>query len=178
MIDLAAAKAWLKVETAADDAVITGLVNASVAHIEAVTGKFMSVKAFSQAVAGFPSHGTGAIKLFKGPVLTITAIAYDPADGGAEATVSDFRLAEGINATLLPAYGESWPVALDGAGTVRISGTAGYPDDEAPELDQAALMLVAHWYANREAVNVGNITSELPFGVRAIIGPYMPVGLA
>lgn len=177
MIDLAAAKKWLRVESLEEDALITGLVNASVRHIEAITGKFLSVKAFTQDLAGFPADGTGAIRLLKGPVITITGIQYDPPDGGAALAVADFRLAEGINATLLPAYGASWPTAIDGAGTVRISGTAGYAAGEAPELDQAALMLVAHWYANREAVSA-TAANELPIGVQAMIGPYRPVGLA
>lgn len=33
----------------------------------------------------------------------------------------------------------------------------------------AMLLLIGHWYANREAVNVGNITSELPLGVDALL---------
>jgi uncharacterized phiE125 gp8 family phage protein len=62
---------------------------------------------------------------------------------------------------------------------VRISGTAGYADGEAPDLDQAALMLVAHWYQNREAVSVGNtLAVELPLGVEMLVRPYRPSGLA
>ena len=33
----------------------------------------------------------------------------------------------------------------------------------------AMLLLIGHWYANREAVNVGIITSELPLGVEALL---------
>lgn len=33
----------------------------------------------------------------------------------------------------------------------------------------AMLLLIGNWYANREAVNVGNITSELPLGVEALL---------
>lgn len=35
----------------------------------------------------------------------------------------------------------------------------------------AVLLLVAHLYENREAVNVGNIVNEMPFGVRALLDP-------
>ncbi|HAU5716764.1 MULTISPECIES: head-tail connector protein [Serratia] len=34
---------------------------------------------------------------------------------------------------------------------------------------QSMLLLVGHWYANRESVNIGNITSEVPFGVDALL---------
>lgn len=183
MIDTAAAKAWLKVETNVDDALIAALVLTAIAHVEAVTGKFLSVKAFTQELARFPDSAPYAVKLMRGPVVTVSEIAYDPTDGAAEATIADFRLVEGngrtSNGSLQPAYGETWPSTLDGLGTVRISGTAGYADSasEAPELDQACLMLVAHWYANREAV-AGGALSEIPLGVQALIGPYRPVGLA
>lgn len=38
-----------------------------------------------------------------------------------------------------------------------------------PGIWAAMLLLIGHWYANREAVNVGNITSELPLGVEALL---------
>lgn len=178
MIDTTKAKAWLKVEHAADDTLIDGLVASAIAHVESVVSKFLSPKAFTQELAGFPATAPYAIRLFTGPVTDITSIFYDPSDGTAEVEIEDYRLIEGATATLQPAYGESWPVTLDGPGTVRIIGTAGYVDDEAPALDTACLQLVAHWYQNREAVNVGNITSEIPFGVKALLKPYMPKGLA
>jgi len=33
----------------------------------------------------------------------------------------------------------------------------------------AILLMVGHWYSNREAVNIGNITSEIPLGVESIL---------
>lgn len=44
---------------------------------------------------------------------------------------------------------------------------------EVPErLRLAALMLVADWFANREAVNVGNIVTPMPHGVQWLAQPY------
>jgi uncharacterized phiE125 gp8 family phage protein len=177
MIDVASAKAWLKVETVADDALIGALVSSAIATIEAQTGKFMSAKEFTQELRGFPSVYPYEVRLFRGPVTDISSIEYDPADGTDPVAVTEFRLVEGVNARLLPAFGETWPSTLDGSGTVRITGTAGFVDDEAPELDTAALLLVAHWYQNREAVNVGNITTELPLAVDMLIQPYRSVRL-
>lgn len=49
-------------------------------------------------------------------------------------------------------------------------------DDRALVLDDdittAMLLVIGHWYANRESVVVGTITSELPMAVNAIIAPY------
>ncbi|MGQ7253974.1 head-tail connector protein [Vreelandella titanicae] len=40
------------------------------------------------------------------------------------------------------------------------------------DLVDAMLLLIAHRYANREAVVVGSISSELPMAVKDLIEPY------
>jgi hypothetical protein len=40
------------------------------------------------------------------------------------------------------------------------------------DIKLAIMLLVSHWYENREPVNIGNITSTLPFGVQALLGPH------
>ncbi|MNM21459.1 Phage gp6-like head-tail connector protein [compost metagenome] len=46
-------------------------------------------------------------------------------------------------------------------------------DGEAGEdVRLAMLLLIGHWDENREAVNIGNITSEVPLGFAELIGPY------
>ncbi|EDM47760.1 head-tail connector protein [Marinobacter algicola] len=49
-------------------------------------------------------------------------------------------------------------------------------DEDALVLDDdittAMLLLIGHWYTNRESVVVGTITSELPMAVEALISPY------
>lgn len=36
----------------------------------------------------------------------------------------------------------------------------------------ALMLLVGHWYENREPVNIGNIVSTLPFGFESLLEPY------
>ena len=40
------------------------------------------------------------------------------------------------------------------------------------DITAAMLLLIGHWYTNRESVVVGTITSELPMAVEALISPY------
>lgn len=40
------------------------------------------------------------------------------------------------------------------------------------DLTTAMLLLISHWFENREAVVIGTITSELPMAVDALIKPY------
>ncbi|GKX58349.1 head-tail connector protein [Leminorella grimontii] len=56
-------------------------------------------------------------------------------------------------------------------------------DDSVPDTDPdgvlisddiklALMLLVGHWYENREPVNIGNITTTLSFGVEALLKPH------
>lgn len=40
------------------------------------------------------------------------------------------------------------------------------------DLSTAMLLLIGHWYANRESVVIGSISSELPLAVDSLIKPY------
>jgi len=176
-VDLTLAKQHSRIESGHEDALLEHYLAAAVAAVEKASGKFLSVKPFSQRLAGFPRRSPFTVRLFFGPVRTVDEIAFDPAGGGAEEMLGDFRLVEGPQPALLPAYGATWPDVLPGPGTVRISGTAGFADGEAPELDQAVLALFEHFNFNRSAVVTGTIATELPIGVKALIAPHRPVGI-
>jgi hypothetical protein len=40
------------------------------------------------------------------------------------------------------------------------------------DIQLAILMMVGHWFDNPSAVNVGNITSEIPLGYRFLTDPH------
>ena len=72
------------------------------------------------------------------------------------------------------AYGESWPSFTPyPTGAVRIQFTAGYNDiANVPQMvKQAILLLVGHWYENREATLAGTISREIEFAVHALLWP-------
>lgn len=79
--------------------------------------------------------------------------------------------------TMILNYGETWPTARDFTNSVRITYVTGYslPEDS-PQvhiLPQSAriamLMMLAHLYENREAVNVGGVVTTMPLGVHAYL---------
>lgn len=45
------------------------------------------------------------------------------------------------------------------------------------DVKMAMLMLIAHWYTNRETVSTGSTTSALAFSTEALLQPYRIYGL-
>jgi uncharacterized phage protein (predicted DNA packaging) len=54
---------------------------------------------------------------------------------------------------------------------VLVEGVPVLPDQMAltKDVQQAVLLLVGHWYANREAVVIGTITAEVPLAVDRLL---------
>ncbi|HCU2333904.1 TPA: phage gp6-like head-tail connector protein [Klebsiella aerogenes] len=58
----------------------------------------------------------------------------------------------------------------------------GYSEDEdsilpGDDVKAAMLLLIGHWYANRETVSVGQTVAEVPFAVEALLQPYRIYGV-
>jgi uncharacterized phiE125 gp8 family phage protein len=107
------------------------------------------------------------------PVTAITAIEVIGATTQNVASDFDIDLTE-RPAKVIP-LSKSFNVAT--GETLLIAYTAGEAD--IPDgMRQAVLMLVAHWYENREAIVVGTISSEVSLGVNQLLSPYMARRLA
>lgn len=177
VVSLEEAKAHLSIiDDDSQDDLIGGLIEAAQEHIEDFTGQILSRREVTQGFDWFDRE----LRLHAWPIAdpTIASIDYlDPA--GIEQSFTAYRIAALARpARLVPALGASWPAAAVTPGAVRVTVHAGYARrDEVPKaLRQAMLLLVGHWFANREAVNVGNIVNELPFAVQALAWPHrMPV---
>jgi uncharacterized phiE125 gp8 family phage protein len=84
--------------------------------------------------------------------------------------------ARGETAVVLPAYGKSWPavrIAIDSSGNypVEVRFIAGYGTDgtAVPEnFRQAMLLLIAHWFENREEVSEGRLAT-VPMAAEALL---------
>lgn len=72
----------------------------------------------------------------------------------------------------------SYPSLDTDRPALRVAYVAGYgtnaADVPAP-IRHAILMLVGHWFANREAIAVGVAPSVVPLGVEALLAPYRRV---
>lgn len=109
------------------------------------------------------------------PLSTVTSIYYVNTSGvstefaAANYTADTDR--EPGRVTL--AYGCVWPSDLrDIANAITTTYVSGYGATSASVPEEARLairMLAAHWYENREPVNIGNLTTPLPMSVGSLL---------
>ena len=159
-----------------DDASLQRLVDAAQAHVERVTGLLLWSRPVTQAFSGAGPLLLDAWPIGADPHLTVTYL--DPT--GSEQQFGGARLAAWSRPArvVLPA-GSALPALMRAPDAIRVTVQAGYASasDVPPDVRQAMLMLIAHFDRNREAVvATGAATAlELPLGVKAMLGPYMPM---
>jgi uncharacterized phiE125 gp8 family phage protein len=174
-ITTAEAKSHLKVDTDDEDTYIGTLIIAAREYAEGVLGRTLVSTRKQIKLDAFPENN-GPIEIPLPPTIEIQSFAYINASGGSTSLVedTDFKLVDGGDnepAKVVPCYGKSWPAARAEDDAVTIVFLAGWEDaDDVPQsIKQAILLLVAHWFENRESVNIGNIVNEVPQGVDALL---------
>ena len=160
-VTLSEAKAHLRVTDTAEDALIGTLILAAQSHVETVLGAPLSPEVWEQTLDGFPC---GAIKLLKQPVTAVASVKYDLDAVETTLDTADYRL-DLVGGRV---WADSWPTT-DDVASVRVRFTAGYSTAPAP-LKAAVLLLVGDLYANREAKQETDLTSNPTVG--RLLWPY------
>lgn len=178
-VSLAEAKLHLRVDTSADDALIGGLIATARAHVEEMCRPqvAMLTQTWEMLLDAFPDKDE--IELRPWPLQSVTSISYtSPAAATTVWPNTNYVVdtySEPGRVSLVA--GVSWPPApLRRLNGVAIRFVAGYGDagTAAPlQLRQAVLLLVGHWYENREPViTTGAFPQNIPMTVAALVGPW------
>lgn len=169
IITLDEAKAHLRVEGTEDDDYITGLIAAATAWIDGPGGWLgralgeqtleLRTRCFSRSVLDLPYP----------PIISVESVKYLDSSG-VEQTIDPALYEVGLSG-VTAAYGTSWPTARSVEEAVRVRYVAGYADGVPASIRHALLMLVAEFYARREATSADK-PERLPFGVEALLAPH------
>ena len=170
-VSLTEAKAQVRVTGTSEDTLITNLIKAAREYCENVTGRALASQTLELLLDRFPP---GGFELPMPPLQSVTSIKYTNSDGD-ESTVSaeDYIVdADRQIGRVILGYGKSWPSFTPyPSNPIRVRYVAGYTS--APQsIKQAMLLLIAHWFANRESVMVGTVTKEIEFAVTALLSQY------
>jgi uncharacterized phiE125 gp8 family phage protein len=165
-----------------DEAYVAGLILAATTWIDGPTGwlgRALGIQTLEYAMEDFHSDADGYIHLPFSPVLELLSIRVRVgADSFDTLPSSEYEIDAG---GVYPLSG-AWPfvsgrnqrvIIRYRVGCAKTSGTPAVWVANVPEpIRFAILLLVAHWYRNREAVVIGQSAVNLPFAVDALLQPY------
>lgn len=183
-VSLAEAKLHCKIEPDVedDDALVSGLITAAREFVENQTHRAFVDRELELVLDHFPCR---EIVFPVTPVISVDSVKYDDDDGNEQTVDTDDYQVDLVSepARIWPSVDFTWPSTVGNPNALRILFTAGYGDDGAsggspadtaanvPQIaKQAILMIVAHWYANRETVLVGEDAREIPFAATVLMG--------
>jgi uncharacterized phiE125 gp8 family phage protein len=171
MVSLSEAKAHCRVDHDDEDAYLSALIEAATGHLDGysgVLGRALLPQTWRQDFEDFGD----VMRLPVGPVQSITSVIYQDTSG-ADQTLANTEyvlLRDDFGDYVTLAANKSWPSVGERADAVKITylaGSAGIPT----AIKHAALLLVGHWFANREAVSSGSMMAT-PMAVDALLTPH------
>ena len=161
LVSLDQVKAHLRVDGDEEDGYVGGLIAAAVSYLDGPRGVLGRCVQSQRWRLDMRDGWGGELKLPLPHASDISAVLVD--DDGQDqplpVTVRDC---------------DPWSIVRPDSGTsrpVRLSFTAGVPEDIAPSLQQAVLLIVGNWYLNREEVVTGTIATALPLSAQRILAP-------
>lgn len=168
LVTLDEAKEHLRVTGAAENNSITSAITSACDFIGESSGRVLASETWKIMCPAF----SGTVKLPKSPLIAITEIGYFDTSGTAlTANLADFSTIIGDDwGYICPKSGKSWPASdtsrLDGASITFTTGYTTLPES----LRRAVLLMIGHYYVNREAV--GSAQIELPLAVESHVAAY------
>lgn len=187
------AKLHLRVTGSAEDALISGLISAAREYVENYCQRALFTQTWQLTLDTFPYQVPAfaswfdayAVALPRPRLQSITSITYQDTTGTVQTLSTSAYSVDPSSepARIVPMNGMSWPYpGVLNPGTVKITyktGTYGDgTDNTCPvSIQQAILLLIGHWYAQREAVSAGPMM-QVPLAVEALLSPYRFFSLA
>lgn len=173
-VSLAEAKSHLRVDVSDDDTLIEGLIKAARIYAENATRRALVTQTWQLELDDWP--GGDVIELRRPPLVSVTSVKYVDSNGDSNTfAASNYD----VDTTTEPGrivlgYGKTWPTAtLRLMSPIAVVYVAGYGAASAvpQQMKQMMLLLVAHWYENREAtiVGAGMLASPVPFAVESLL---------
>lgn len=177
-VTLAEAKAHIRVDNDDSNTLITALIVAARQFVESFSGRTLAQRSYTQTMEYFPDSGKDIV-LRRSPVKSVTSVKYFDSTGADITMVvgTDYR----VDTTVIPARirlpvasnttGALWVRGFAADDCVRIVYLAG-ADNVPTAAKQTILLLVGHWFENRESVTVGATSKVVDQTVNALMDSY------
>lgn len=162
-LDQAKQQCKLEADDTDEDELIAGFIGAARKYVEDATGLILVRRALTKTFEDWGECDTWNDRARRGrhltlavqPIVSVDTVTYIDPDEVEQTYASPIVRIGDVFTRIYPALGGGWP-ALSCRGGVTVAYTAGYAEGEVPETAvQAMLLMIAHFYANREAVVAG-----------------------
>jgi len=168
-VSLIEAKAHLRITDAADDTLITAMINAATESAEHLTGRALMSQTWE---AGFDLLASN-LHLPSAPIQSVTSITYIDAAGFLQTltpALYSVLLDDTGYARVIPAYQVTWPNHRGDIDGVKVRFVAGYTSAAlVPQSIKSWMLLhVGSQYENRESEVTGGGVATLGFADRLL----------
>ena len=169
-ITTAEAKTELRVEHSEEDDLIDRKIKAARRMVEKITRRSLINTTFTLKLDAFPVE----IRTPRSPLSSVTSITHIDCDGNSQTVASSVYDVDTDTepGRIFLKFDQSWPDTREINNAVTVTHVVGYgaaasaiPED----LVSAVLMLMAHYYEQREPVVVGTITAKIPMSVESLL---------
>lgn len=175
-VTLEEAKNHLRVDITDDDDLIESLIVLARRYCEGVSNHRFITQTWDIFMDAFPGGDEFILPKSLSPLASVTHIKYTDEDSNQSTFSSDSYVVDIYSdpGRIKLMDDADWPSdTLYEINAVEIQVVVGYGDDaDVPrEYKQALLLLVGHWYENREhtVIGIGTVIGDLPMGVEALL---------
>lgn len=155
-----------------EDNFISGLITAAREYCENFTARALATQTIMLYLDSIPSE----VEVPMPPLQSVDKIEVIDADKVAHELTADtdYMIDNGeISSIIFTASAQEVAAHLYPINPVQITCTVGYDADIPVGIKQAMLLLIAHWYENREAVATnGEVGERIALGVRSLCLQY------
>lgn len=172
-IDLAEALDHCRIDSSDSDTLLISLIKGAREYVENHIRRALINRTLDVRFGQF----SGVMEMPKAPLSSVLSIKYVDVDGNEQTLDSGVYRTDSARDPGIVELGvdQSWPDLYNTSSPITIQIIAGYgetSDDVPAPIKQAMLLLIGHWFENREStVGVGNIQT-IPMGVDSLLAPY------
>jgi hypothetical protein len=191
-VTLTEAKLHCRVDETLDDGIITALIIAARQAVESATGRKLITQTWRASLDAWPSnpsdewwdgvreasfasimHASSEVLLPFPPLQSVTSVkTFSDADAETLYAASNYYVdISSEPGRVVLRKSASPPIPGRAANGIEIDYVCGYGATAPQALKQACLMLIGHWFENREAAAVEQAMPN-PMGFEAIVAPY------